>query len=1365
LNIVTGHVTATTIYISNDKNESQQNNHHSPLTIPVSSVLLKSSLSIPRLFQGRRESSVGVVEFDSTRISETTIRFVPIVNPTDSTIHVRLSATLGADDSPFKSVYVQNSASESHPWWTGGSYWMSDFDGHLISASHNVTIKSGGGAFVSLINPSLHSMSAFVLGCGMRCGLQNGAESDAQDKLYSTIGSASGENMTLIGRHHAGIPVPRFGQSPEDVLGMSDPPSFALGRISIEEVVIPPYGSAKLGPVFFRPPSRGIFSSSIFLENSLNGYEEVKILGRGVWEKIVFLDSEVSGGGGDIEFRIGRSALVFPGSATTLEGLPVVKSILVANLGDIPVNISNIRIASSETMHFTRRKPPPALSKYNSISSIITRVRNSAKSSGHCSHRGFSIVGCVESSFNTWSEKWFYWLNEMKELTSFAPTRTVEKLDQNAFTLNPNENTTLFIEHRPDCTFQTLYTSLILEVNGGKKPSNKRRSATFSDETFRDEKLELLVGYDMSAYEMRHCIPYSPPRTRAWDKTFIVPSIVQDIGSFGLTRWTDANGNHIIPMRPIEMSYLSAFFLFMLFLLAFDLMIELDSQSENRKKCTNWKSTSRCLARADPTSSDLIALGKEQTKHVLLSRLRKDGVLPSQCVQSDGSFTRERFGSYITGAPPKPSDVNNASTPMRRVTQTNQHARTLSDALFSQHNLMKSANKTTEWGIEGERAVLLPCGLKWRTASRRGIAFCQSQINDATDSSPVRRYLKRHRDRRVKKNIEKQSITPRQYASINTTQHDVSLVAEKHNAHVNVETIDRGSNDEGNHHLVKEEHKSTNGNIDSVVTKKNHIGHPLKDVETNINSKSHAETKVALARDESTTVLNDNYSVNSQQTRVRAGKVELSPTQLKHTPLKDAKQFKEDRTISKSEKIKEVPKGDGSSASSKTKTLKKNSFPNTAFGQKNTSARTNNGKHESQPSNYASTPSQKVFTASHDVKNSRHVKTPKDETKSSESKRGSQRKQGRSKAKRGPLPGLPFTNMNAKTQEPTPHEVSTKKSDHPLIVTQLPDADFPPLSSLPSSPKNEATSEGTTTQSMQPDVPAPPSPKATLRPPPGLLPPPGFSYDETNTPPILSPLNSSSHHTSPVKMTQLSDRIHGSEFSESSFFDLHRRELSQSPPLLQGLLFGARNDDESFPIEHSSNNNSIEDTPVRTLSDNSIRFSGLRPPSLTPPVLESLSTETHDDVHILLGANSDFNVTSFLDGLLSDSTQTQQSIDNMNETPALSAEPLIHFNASAVPLDPWNSSSESSRNNPLAAVIGKISNAESMDDEYNQETVIAGIPLKTNTPSLLTPSAFQNVGSFAEPAFASLVSERNDEDDTDSFLEPDSFYNQLLGED
>ncbi len=450
-----------------------------------------------------------------------------------------------------------------------------------------------------------------------------------------------------------------------------------------------------------------------------------------------------------------------------------------------------------------------------------------------------------------------------------------------------------------------------------------------------------------------------------------------------------------------------------------------------------------------------------------------------------------------------------------------------------------------------------------------------------------------------------------------------------------------------------------------------------------------------------------------------------------------------------------MPKGEESSASTKTKALKKNSFPNAGVEKKN-------GRYESE---HSSTPSQQDVITTHHFKNSHNFKAPKDTAKSSESKKDSQRKQGRSKVKNTPLTGHSITNVNAKTQEPV-RKVSKKKSHQSLNVSQLPQEDFPPLSSIPSPPKNGATPEGMATQSSQPHVPTPPSPKSTLRPPPGLLPPPGFSYDETNTHPIMSPLKSA-QLSSPVKTTPLLDRAHGNDFSESSLFDLQQRDSSQSTPPLHDLLFGARNEENLFqssPTELSSNNNSVHDTPVRALSDSSVRFSSLRTSTLTPPVLESMSTDTPDDVQILLGTNNNFNVTNFLDGLLNDSTQPQQRSDLMSETPALSAEPLIHFNTSAVPLDPWNSSSELSRNNPLAAVIGKISNAESIDDDYNQDTLIAGIPLNSNTPSLLSPS-FQNVGSFAETAYASFVSERNDEDEADSFLEPDSFYNQLLGED
>merc|ERR1712111_59197 len=103
--------------------------------------------------------------------------------------------------------------------------------------------------------------------------------------------------------------------------------------------------------------------------------------------------------------------------------------------------------------------------------------------------------------------------------------------------------------------------------------------------------------------------------------------------------------------------------------------------------------------------------------------------------------------------------------------------------------------------------------------------------------------------------------------------------------------------------------------------------------------------------------------------------------------------------------------------------------------------------------------------------------------------------------------------------------------------------------------------------------------------------------------------------------------------------------------------------------------------------------------------------------------------------------------------------PFIQAGAVGVSLDPWNNSddsvgrnSSSRSSNPLAALRegGTVDNREA--------TVIAGIPLNSDTPSLL--SKFANA-TYAEPAYASVVS---DDGGGDDFIEPDSFYNHLLGE-
>lgn len=783
LNEITGHINAKTVYtmdrdrlrrfsdksqnISSDKLASNTFTHrHPPLAIPVSSVLLQSKLEIPRLFWGIEddEDSIGVVDFDTIHVADTATRNVPIVNPTAMTIRVRLAAldsidgSFGKEDFLRKNVYVQT-PDDHHSWWVGGSYWMSDDQGHLISASHNVTIKSGAGAFVSLLNPALHAMTAFVLGCGRRCGLRNEQDSNGEEKNYSPIGSGSGDGTTLLGRSYTDMP--HENKTQKKALGFSQPPPFSLVRFS-QDIVLEPYGVAELGPVHFRPPSRGDFEGTIYIENSLTGFEELKIRGRGGWENLVFLD-QLPGHVGDVECRFGKSTLVFPGTylLSGENGMgPVVKSVRLSNHGEIPVDISQVYMTSSEVMHFTHKRRHPSLS-FRTESSTESRTR-------HCSARGFVLPGCV-GSFSSFRmiKSILYWFDErmnlflQKTYLSEQQTRNnhfegSESFYKNGFTLQPNQSQAIFVLHYPDCTFQTSYASVMFEIADRQQHLGRNRLGSWQ-QTFRRRKVELLVGYDMSDSEFRHCVPFTPQESniRIWERKIIfqLPSVFQDILSFGLTRLTDANGHPYMYRHPIETTLLAAMIILLLIALSLDLIFTVDI-SAIRKSCPSWKPTCRCLARADPTSSDLVSIGKEQTKHVLLSRFKKEGVLPSHCVHSDGSFSREKAGLNGSG--------------------------THSEAIFDRLNVFNES-KTTE-DKSYEVLGLLPCGLGWSTAMRRGVGLPSLPKNDVSGNSAEFLFLTRTRDRYSMKQQELKaskkiaSLAPIArlipFTSTSTTTHD-----------------------------------------------------------------------------------------------------------------------------------------------------------------------------------------------------------------------------------------------------------------------------------------------------------------------------------------------------------------------------------------------------------------------------------------------------------------------------------------------------------------------------------------------------------------------------------------------------------------
>ena len=411
------------------------------------------------------------------------------------------------------------------------------------------------------------------------------------------------------------------------------------------------------------------------------------------------------------------------------------------------------------------------------------------------------------------------------------------------------------------------------------------------------------------------------------------------------------------------------------------------------------------------------------------------------------------------------------------------------------------------------------------------------------------------------------------------------------------------------------------------------------------------------------------------------------------------------------------------------------------------------------------------------TKHSRYTKKENNGTKSAELPKAKKR-QGRHRARQDYATAQASTKSKNRpkspvstTSSPTIQSVRSNSDSHSVmapaeVLSPEKNADFPPLSSVPPSPRSDASFRTPTSY-----TPTLISQKATVRPPPGLLPPPGFTSSSpspqsgTGAPMAVSP-----RHLSPMK--HMPDSIPGLELSQSSSMFHLQPESMPSPPL-NDLMYLLKNNDQTpqsvlFPAHISDNSlNYRED------SENSILNSTLRPPSLTPPISESShAAETHEeapeDVQALLGAGSNFNVMNFLDGILSETSQQPNRNDETKDVAAKESIPPFQSQSAGVPLDPWNTSTNStSIDNSLATIIGRITDVEVtalQGQNDHHETIIAGIPLNSNAPPLLTSSAFQGNSAYAELTYASLVTEV-DEEESDSFLEPDSFYSQLLGED
>jgi hypothetical protein len=708
------------------------------LSVALSNLTMETVLDAPTLVDtskvGHQVASDGptVVKFPSTPVSAISMIFLPLRNPTGVPVRVRLAtvslagfnnepqredSAIGVDaevrrrylgDLP--TPYVQtgkvgndsSSRVSSDHWWAGdGAFMLSSFDGDLLRSYHNASIFAGAGAHVSLCNPSLLGSTALMAGCGPGCGIRQEIPKH-KEAASNPIGASAGVGTILSGRLRSkksqenhlvsdGRYIDAGGSLRTGGVGTS---AFAVPLSSLDEVVVPPFGTVEIGPIFFRPPGRfntlgceakrnsglfkdcesGIFESIMFLENSLTGLERVKLQGKTQWEKIEFADvaDDQSDSFGDIELRNGRTTLLFPGTGSSAAsddraGLlkPTVKEFLVINSGDADVAFKQVFFAHSTAVHDTA-------TPYEKKKS--------------CEHRNFWLLDC-------------------------------ESLSE-GFLLQPGQNRSIRILHNADCAKRKEYVSLNFEIDrsnwwsesqkllGGKSFGGRGEGRFWRVNnislSLRPGTVGLLVGYDMAQNIFSTCKPTSNRFNWLHLDRNASPGCEHRAGQS--SDKTAARG-----MKDIFIAVSLLVWIFLQAISAqtrnqisttFRAVLHPASQSSENSSTIgqNWMAVFRCLARVDPMAADLQTLGREQVRHILLSRYKALGVLLPQCLTNTGAFHRDR--SALGGGRQIPGGKGSASDRIR----------TISDAIF--HRFRPQ---------DGDVMGLVPCDLGWRTAVARGI--------------------------------------------------------------------------------------------------------------------------------------------------------------------------------------------------------------------------------------------------------------------------------------------------------------------------------------------------------------------------------------------------------------------------------------------------------------------------------------------------------------------------------------------------------------------------------------------------------------------------------------------------------------------
>jgi hypothetical protein len=1346
------------------------------LALSMHNLAVETLLSSPKLFDAERakqkvlfasssddEESPSLIEFPSTQVGAIVSLTIPLRNPTSIPVRVRIAgarSALGEEKDELEYIsadkslrnrflqnshapYVQNGQAKiiqnenaQHLWWDGGgSYFVADDRGDVVRSHQNISIKAGAGASVSLVNPSLHASSAFLVGCGIRCAIRDDPQAKADGvaidpKHASPIGAAAAAGITLLGRKRSNLPQanalwvdePNVRAGGSALPGSGGPAAFAVPYSALDEIIIPPYGVAEVGPIFFRPPGRfrvlgcesaiesgvnhwgvetaeacksQLFESMILLENSLTGLERVSLRGKGLWERVYFLDPPPGEGAdafGDIEFRNGLPTLVFAGTSTTYPR-SVVKEVLFHNGGDVAVDIAHVYFTDASKV-------------------MDTRWPQAEKASRACRFGAFRLLNCwdsVQSIFEVGGE-------HVKNLRA-------------GFLIEPGESRSLFVEHIPDCAERKEFVTLRVEhrrenpASGfGHVPdpgvlslsrSGEIRSSKASKwgRSFRSRKVDLLVGFEMSEDDFGNCVPAEPgasrfvtvgeenASTRARESKRLLNTQSTSSGGFVVGRSTLGGvGRKLLSLLLVLILLMSTASLLTQFWFVRKKASEsfrstlcgprikgkgvdgLSSQQTRNVVHTNWQAAFRCLARADPTSTELQTLGREQIRQVILSQYRARGVMPPQCFNSAGVFSRDRGGA----------SAGNATRPRtgKEGVGSNERIRTLSDAIFQKLPTAKAESVRSQ----------LPAGLGWRTAFARGI-FDESTITKSSLQLRTRALLRR-RNQQIPAALSVDGHTEETAYSRASS----SGGAEEHTDQPKVKDIS------------DEDHDAVDGSGDVIST----------------SDSEGAEPKLESSTSQS---LDDKDKASSERKAVC-----LSPAGSRKQQMptssdgeKDATEWKSDHGSRKKNPSDSSPGTNSISGSRKSGSKKEDADSNDIkpIANLSTPKATSGDKEKPLPS--GASKDQRAARGSADA--------PQATDEVGTGTGGRKKKFG--KAERAPkaskqhekssAPGTkqrdPKSNSSTPSSHPKHKSASGKKKEPPQPIQTSSD----PIAAAVDSPSMVLT-----------------SPAGLLRPPPGLAPPPGFNQDSPGALPppgsnqVLSIGASGETSLGPMLTAALNHdaSLGGSAPASNSPF-------SQVGAGRSDLLFSRNVIDTGLDLTYETSNNPVGENgmpllvvPSPTIGIGQGAFGQATAPaeSLTP-IIPFIGEAGHT-------SQNGFDVMDFLDSILNDGSagdtdQDQAGPGSLLEDVSLNV-PLV--------ANPWAFDGGSSR----AAAYGiafDYEHSEGEDPSHGDASPIFGV--RASTP---TGDGFGNI-PLLTPAAILSAGQDDDEDDRGS-----SFYASLMAD-